>query len=112
MSNVRMAQKYTKKAVSTMDKLSHDEYKRIKHMPKLDLIAYLSRVWNDGYEAGRTAGIAEAKEAFNAATMEQIKAEEAPAAPKSEDVKPPKKRSTKKKVAPAEPAAAPDAADA
>ena len=97
MSNVRKALKYTDKAVSTMDKLSHDEYKRIKHMAKIDLIAYLSRVWNDGYEKGKNAGIAEAKAAINAAAAEQVKADEVPAAPK--------KRSSKK-AAPAEPAAA------
>ena len=103
MSNARKALKYTDKAVSTMDKLSHDEYKRIKHMAKIDLIAYLSRVWNDGYEAGKLAGIAEAKAEFNAAAVEQIKAEKAPAAPK--------KRSTKK-TAPAAPADVPATTDA
>ena len=95
MSNPRMGMKYTAKALSMMDKLSHDEYKRIKHMTKLDLIDYLTRVWNDGFEKGKTVGHKEAQDAFNAAAVEKINAEKAdePAAGA--------KKSAAKKTAPA-----------
>ena len=66
MSNKRMVQQYTKEAIQAQDQLSHEEYKRIKHMQKIELVYYLKSVWNAGYLKGQEAGIREAQAKFNA----------------------------------------------
>ena len=66
MSNKRTVQQYTKEAIQAQDQLSHEEYKRIKHMQKIELVYYLKSVWNAGYLKGQEAGIREAQAKFNA----------------------------------------------
>ena len=76
MSNKRTVQQYTKEAIQAQDQLSHEEYKRIKHMQKIELVYYLKSVWNAGYLKGQEAGIREAQAKFNAEGVKKAAAKE------------------------------------
>lgn len=60
MGNVRMVQRYRDEAVNAAAKLTHDTYKTIKHMNKIQLVAFMSQVSQSGFKAGYEA----AKEEF------------------------------------------------
>lgn len=55
MSKTRMVKKYTDEAMKQSQQLSREDYKAIKHMDKVQLTAYLQRVYNRGYMDGVTA---------------------------------------------------------
>lgn len=52
-----MARIYTDEAVKRAAEISREDYKTIKHMDKVALAAYLSRVWKRGYDAGYQAAV-------------------------------------------------------
>lgn len=56
--------------------ISRDVYKAIKHMNKIEMAQYFTRVWHRGYEAGREAGLKEAKAEMSAAPAEAAVAED------------------------------------
>lgn len=71
MSNVRMVHKYKDEAVKTASKLTHDSYKAIKHFNKIEMVAFMTRISQDGFRAGYEA----AKKEFAPAeepTQEQV----------------------------------------
>ena len=47
--------KYPKAVVDLAGQMRRDDYRTVKHMNKVDLTAYLTRVWRRGYEAGLKA---------------------------------------------------------
>ena len=55
MSKLRMVQKYRDEAVKAAAKLTHDSYKAIKHFNKIDMVAFMTRVSQDGFRAGYEA---------------------------------------------------------
>lgn len=50
-----MARIYTDEAVKRAAEISREDYKAIKHMNKVELTHYLSRIYKRGYEAGSVA---------------------------------------------------------
>lgn len=52
-----MARIYTDEAVKRAAEISREDYKAIKHMDKVALASYLSRVWKRGYDAGYQAAV-------------------------------------------------------
>ena len=66
MGKVVPARRATQKALDLADSVSRDEYKSVKHMNKVDLVLYLRRVWERGYEVGHEDGLRDAQAAFNA----------------------------------------------
>ena len=48
----RTVQVYTDEAVKAASRMTHDDYKAIKHMSKIDLVAYLTRIYQRGFQAG------------------------------------------------------------
>ena len=76
MSKLRMVQKYRDEAVKAAAKLTHDSYKAIKHMNKIQLVAFMTQVSQNGFKAGYEA----AKKEFAPAeepTPEQVAEPEA-----------------------------------
>lgn len=55
MSKLRMVQKYRDEAVKAAAKLTHDSYKSIKHFNKIEMVAFMTRVSQDGFRAGYEA---------------------------------------------------------
>lgn len=55
MSKMRMVQKYRDEAVKAAAKLTHDSYKAIKHMNKIQLVAFMTQVSQNGFKAGYEA---------------------------------------------------------
>lgn len=55
MSKLRMVQKYRDEAVKAAAKLTHDSYKAIKHMNKIQLVAFMTQVSQNGFKAGYEA---------------------------------------------------------
>ncbi len=53
--------RYTDEAVAAAASLGRDEYKGIKSMNKIELVAYLHRVYRRGYEKGHEDGLREAQ---------------------------------------------------
>lgn len=51
----RTVKKYTAEAVKKSEQLSRDDYKRIKHMDKVTMAAYLDHLFFRGYQAGYEA---------------------------------------------------------
>lgn len=62
MSKTRMVKKYTDEAMKQSQQISREDYKAVKHMDKVQMTAYLQRVYRRGYEAGVAAAEAAAKE--------------------------------------------------
>ncbi|WP_298031585.1 hypothetical protein [uncultured Dysosmobacter sp.] len=62
MSNTRMVSKFTDQAVAAAAQMKREDYKAVKHMSKIELTAYLGRIWRRGYEAGLKAGAKAANE--------------------------------------------------
>lgn len=56
MANTRTVQVYTDKAVERAQSMSKEEYHRIKHMPKIELVHYLDQLCATAYKTGYTAG--------------------------------------------------------
>ena len=79
MAKMVAARRATQKAIELADSVSHDEYKSIKHMNKVELVDYMRRVWQRGYDIGHEAGVREAQEAVNAKGVSEHTDEEAPA---------------------------------
>lgn len=73
------AYRATDEAVKLADRLSHDEFKTVKHMGKIELAAYLHRVFKRGYDKGREDGIREAQATFNANGVSEHTDKEVPA---------------------------------
>lgn len=63
MPKTRTVQKYTDKAIERAGKMSKEEYHRIKHMPKIELVHYLDQLvataYKNGYAEGFKKGQAE-----------------------------------------------------
>lgn len=57
MAKVRTVQKFKSAAVNEAAKMPHEDYKRIKHMPKVELVNYIRSVYGSGYKAGFDAGV-------------------------------------------------------
>ena len=55
MSKLRMVQKYRDEAVIAAAKLTNDSYKAIKHFNKIEMVAFMTRVSQDGFRAGYEA---------------------------------------------------------
>lgn len=55
MSKPRMVKKYTDEAMKQSQQISREDYKAIKHMDKVQLTAYLQRVYHRGYMDGVAA---------------------------------------------------------
>lgn len=57
MSDTRTVQKYTDKAIERAKSLTKEDYRRIKHMNKIELANYLDHLYalaySDGYKAAR-----------------------------------------------------------
>ena len=66
MGKTVMARRATKTAIEFADSVSHEEYKSIKHMNKIELVDYMRRVWQRGYDIGHEAGVRDAQAAVNA----------------------------------------------
>ena len=47
--------KYPNAVVNLAGQMRRDDYRTVKHMNKVELTAYLTRVWRRGYEAGRAS---------------------------------------------------------
>lgn len=67
MSKLRMVQKYRDEAVKAAAKLTHDSYKAIKHFNKIEMVAFMTRVSQDGFLAGYEAAQKEFAPAENEA---------------------------------------------
>lgn len=70
MSKGRTVSKYTDQAVSVASQMKREDYKAIKHMNKIELAAYLGRIWRRGYEAGTKAADKVTNEAKSSEVME------------------------------------------
>ena len=68
MSEPRMGRRYDPEAVKMSGQMTREAYKMVKHMDKVQLTAYIGKVWSDGYQAGLTAA---AENAANAPQEEQ-----------------------------------------
>lgn len=55
MSNPRTGRMYDPEAVKMSGQMTREAYKTVKHMDKVQLTAYIGKVWSDGYQAGLTA---------------------------------------------------------
>lgn len=72
MAKMRTVKKYTDEAVKQSQQMSREDYKAIKHMDKIQLTAYMQRVYWRGYKAGVAAAEAAAKaQKPEAATVEE-----------------------------------------
>jgi len=76
MAKMVAARRATQNAINLADSVSHDEYKSIKHMNKVELVDYMRRVWQRGYDIGHEAGIRDAQAAVNAQGVSEHTAEE------------------------------------
>ena len=56
MAKTRMVQKYTEQAVERAKSMSKEEYQKIKHMPKIELVHYLDQLCNAAYKSGYEKG--------------------------------------------------------
>lgn len=56
MPKTRMVQKYTEQAVERAKSMSKEEYQKIKHMPKIELVHYLDQLCNAAYQSGYEKG--------------------------------------------------------
>ena len=56
MAKTRMVQKYTEQAVESDKSMSKEEYQKIKHMPKIELVHYLDQLCNAAYKSGYEKG--------------------------------------------------------
>ena len=79
MGKMVAARRATKTAIDLADSVSHEEYKSIKHMNKVELVAYMRRVWQRGYDVGHEAGVKAAQQAFNSKGVSEHTGEEAAA---------------------------------
>ena len=52
MAKTRMDKKYTGEVMKQAQQMSREDYKAVKHMDKVQMIAYLQRIYRRGYEAG------------------------------------------------------------
>lgn len=57
MAKVAAVQKYKASAVAEAAKLSHDDYKNIKHFNKIEMANYLQTVFARGYQVGFDEGV-------------------------------------------------------
>ena len=55
MSNVRKVQVYRDGAIQAAAKLTHERYKAIKHMNKIELVAFMKHVSHESFKAGYEA---------------------------------------------------------
>lgn len=62
MSSTREAPKLTDQAIAAAIQMKRETYKTIKRMSKVELTAYLYRVWRHGYDAGLKANAKAADE--------------------------------------------------
>ena len=76
MSKLRMVQMYRDEAVKAAAKLTHDSYKKIKHLNKIELVAFITQVSHDGFKAGYEAAKKEFAQAEEP-TPEQVPEPEA-----------------------------------
>lgn len=58
----RNVQAYTQEAIKAAESFSHDGYKAIKHMGKVELVNYIHNVYRQGFQDGARAGAAKAHE--------------------------------------------------
>ena len=58
----RAVQAYTQEAIKAAESFSHDGYKAIKHMGKIELVNYINNVYQQGFQDGARAGAAKAHE--------------------------------------------------
>lgn len=56
MAKTRMVQKYTDAAIQRAQSVSKEEYQKIKHMPKIELVHYLDQLCNAAYKSGYEKG--------------------------------------------------------
>lgn len=77
MGEVRTAQKHTDFGMKQARQLSREQYKKIKHMDKVELADYLGRVYRRGREAGYEAGYKAGYEAALQQVTAQTSADEA-----------------------------------
>lgn len=52
---VRMVQMYRDEAVKAATKLTHEDYKKIKHFNKIEMVAFMTRISQEGFRAGYEA---------------------------------------------------------
>lgn len=57
MSKTRTVRRYTDGSIEKSRTISRDTYKRVKHMDKVEMTAYLEALYAKGYEAGYNAAI-------------------------------------------------------
>lgn len=62
MAKTRTVQKYTDKAIERAGTMSKEEYHRIKHMPKIELVHYLDRLCAAAYKSGYEKGVEDGKQ--------------------------------------------------
>ncbi len=55
MSDTRKVLVYKPEAVEMAKGISHQDYKAIKHMNKIELAMYLHRIYTRGFEDGKTS---------------------------------------------------------
>lgn len=73
MSKTRKVQKYSDTAIERAKKMSKEDYQRIKHMNKIELVHYLDRLCNAAYKEGYDRGVQEGqKQAPNTETPSGI----------------------------------------
>ncbi len=56
MAKARTVQKYTDAAIKRAQTMSKEDYQRIKHMPKIELVHYLDQLCNAAYKNGYEKG--------------------------------------------------------
>lgn len=56
MPKTRMVQKYTDQAIEHAKSMSKEQYQKIKHMPKIELVHYLDQLCNAAYQSGYEKG--------------------------------------------------------
>lgn len=72
MPKTRMVQKYTDQAIERAKSMSKEEYQKIKHMPKIELVHYLDQLCNAAYKSGYEKGFKQGQSAAAVAgTVEQ-----------------------------------------
>ena len=70
MAKTRMVQKYTPEAINRAQTMSKEDYQRIKHMPKIELVHYLDQLCKAAYKNGYEEGFRKGQQAVPA-TIDQ-----------------------------------------
>ena len=77
MAKTRTVLKYTDKAIERAGTMSKEEYRRIKHMPKIELVHYLDQLCAADYKSGYEKGVEDGKQQATNAAVPSATSDEA-----------------------------------